>query len=62
MRCLSCNVALTDAESVRKNKETGKYYDLCADCYHAYKENLNTIQEKPDEILGWDSRYKTLIK
>lgn len=46
MRCMSCNVALTDAESVRKNKATGEYYDLCRDCYQAYKQNLITLEDK----------------
>jgi hypothetical protein len=45
MRCNACNAALTDAESVRKNKTTGNYYDLCRDCYHEYKINLLSIQK-----------------
>ena len=45
MRCKACNAALTDAESVRKNKTTGHYYDLCRECYHEYKNNLSSIQK-----------------
>ena len=32
MRCKSCNIALSDAESTRKDP-TGEYYDLCSQCF-----------------------------
>jgi hypothetical protein len=45
MRCVACNKALTDRESVRKDSNTGEYYDLCGNCYQAYKGNLSTLED-----------------
>lgn len=32
MRCRACNTMLSDAESVRKDRLTGEYLDMCIDC------------------------------
>ncbi len=32
MRCRACNTMLSDAESVRKDRLTGEYLDMCTDC------------------------------
>ncbi len=32
MRCLACNCALTDRESVRKYAESEEFLDLCNSC------------------------------
>ena len=39
MRCLACDVALTDTESVRKTG-TGHYIDLCDQCFSTIKDEL----------------------
>lgn len=33
MRCLACNMQLSDAESTRKSQITGEFIDLCNHCY-----------------------------
>ena len=33
MRCVACDVELTDFESTRKSVTTGEYVDLCNACY-----------------------------
>ena len=32
MKCLSCDVILTDREATRKSINTGEYLDLCNHC------------------------------
>lgn len=33
MRCMSCNVALSDFESTRKFAGSGEFVDLCNNCF-----------------------------
>lgn len=42
MRCLACNVALSDAESTRKSVVTGDYIDLCNRCLATISEDITT--------------------
>jgi hypothetical protein len=54
MRCLSCNVILSDRESTRKGVHTGEYLDLCDDCIATipdfeYTENPLTSNNVPRE-------------
>jgi len=46
VRCLSCNVALNDYESVRKSFVTGEYMDLCNKCFKGL--DIQTSEEDPD--------------
>ena len=41
MRCLACDVALSDSESVRKNSITGEFVDLCNKCYSTIQSEVN---------------------
>lgn len=43
MRCRSCNIELTDEESVRKDVETNDYIDMCTSCYYDSLENTYDI-------------------
>lgn len=46
MRCLACNVVLTDFEATRKY-ETGSFIDLCNHCFHSgVSENLIYIERE----------------
>jgi hypothetical protein len=40
MRCISCNVALTDYESTRKSLVTNDYFDMCNSCFKTIKNDL----------------------
>ena len=51
MRCLSCQVALNDYESVRKSFVTGEYMDLCNKCFKGL--DIQTSEE--------DLEYSTAI-
>lgn len=59
MRCLSCNVWLTDFESTRKSVETNDYLDLCNKCLKGLgiatidRTDLQGQEERPpyDEAL-----------
>lgn len=46
MRCLSCNVALTDYESTRKSAVTGEYLDLCNICFSYISGEIGTIDRE----------------
>lgn len=39
MRCLACNIELSDYESARKNNN-GEYIDLCNYCYNSVKDDV----------------------
>lgn len=43
MRCLACDERLTDKESARKSF-SGRYIDLCTDCYQYIKEEMDFIE------------------
>ncbi len=42
MRCIACDRNLSDAESTRKDHNTGKYVDLCNQCIRSVNEDLST--------------------
>ena len=46
MRCLSCNNALNDYESVRKSRVTGEYMDLCNKCFKGL--DIQVFEEEDD--------------
>lgn len=43
MRCLSCNVILTDFEATRKSAHSLEYIDMCSRCFHTINEDIPTI-------------------
>ena len=52
MRCLSCNVELTDKEATRKSTITHEYLDLCNRC--VLKTDLLGSLPNDDELLEDD--------
>ena len=46
MRCIACNVELTDYESTRQDNE-GNYLDMCNYCYNSVKEEI-TVSNNHD--------------
>lgn len=44
MRCLSCNVVLTDFEATRKYKSSGDYLDLCENCFKPIADKVLVIE------------------
>lgn len=49
MRCVACDVELTDFESTRKSITSNEYVDLCNACYKYIKDDVQTI-ENTDNI------------
>lgn len=47
MRCLSCNVILTDFEATRKSANTNDYLDLCNHCFYSISDDVESL-ERPD--------------
>lgn len=43
MRCLACNVALSDFEATRKSAVSGSFLDLCNGCCAHTTEDIDTI-------------------
>lgn len=48
MRCLSCDEALTDSESVRKSSNTGEFLDLCNACFSTISEDIATYDDQEE--------------
>jgi len=46
MRCLACNIELTDYEATRKSSVTNEFVDLCNKCYNAINEDIEIIDNK----------------
>lgn len=44
MRCLSCNVILTDKEATRKYASSGTFIDLCDNCFKDIEEEVSTLE------------------
>ena len=40
MRCVCCNVALTDYEATRKSVVTNEYFDMCNKCFKTIREDM----------------------
>ena len=55
MRCVSCNVALSDFESTRKGALSGTYLDLCNSCIKGL--NIATL-DRPDLEGSFTSIYE----
>ena len=47
MRCICCDVALSDYESTRKSPETGEYLDMCNRCYKTVDTEIHAVS-RPD--------------
>jgi len=43
VRCLACNVALSDFEATRKSAVSGTFLDLCNNCCAYTSEDIDTI-------------------
>ena len=50
MRCLACNVELSDYEATRKDVEA-QFIDLCSYCYHSVKDSLTELDEYNTHIV-----------
>jgi hypothetical protein len=61
MRCLSCNVALSDFESTRKSAATNEFIGLCNHCFLTIADDVATLErtdlahEEDDVDLDHDS-------
>jgi hypothetical protein len=51
MRCKACNALMSEDDIRRKDKETGEYLDLCAECYLESQRALHDAYEDYIEIL-----------
>lgn len=48
MRCLSCDVGLSDQESTRKFL-SGEYVDLCNKCFESIKNDVQVFSQSNDD-------------
>lgn len=46
MKCLSCDIVLSDFESTRKSANTGEYIDLCNTCFEDIKDDFNVLERE----------------
>lgn len=52
MRCLSCDIELTDLEATRRSAVTGDYLDLCGGCFYFVLDSLDNQEWLSDESLS----------
>ena len=55
MRCLACNVILTDIESTRRYNTSKEFIDLCNKCFHSGVSEQVNYTERED--LGGEENY-----
>jgi hypothetical protein len=48
MRCLACDVALTDFESTRRFNKSGEFVDLCNHCFRSGVDEMVQFSERQD--------------
>lgn len=46
MKCLSCDVVLSNAEATRKYKSSGTFVDLCNHCFAPVADSIPVIEGK----------------
>lgn len=49
MRCLSCNVILSDKEATRKYASTGEFVDLCDHCFSTVDDQILVVDGTGDD-------------
>jgi hypothetical protein len=49
MKCVICDVALSDFEATRKYADTKEFVDMCNHCYSYVKRSIHTIER--DDLL-----------
>lgn len=58
MRCVACNVELTDFEATRKNANTGEYLDMCNHCFGEISNDFLVIErddlKQTEQAVDWD--------
>ncbi len=57
MRCLSCQVALSNFESTRKYTDSGKYVDLCNECFGTISREVS-VTERADLRSTFEEAYE----
>lgn len=70
MRCVLCNIALSDYESTVKHAITGKFLDICQNCFSSMEVDIPVYDRKDllheadlpsiDEILDNYEDYSDL--
>ena len=55
MKCLSCDVILSDFEATRKSEVTNEFFDLCNHCFSYIEEDLGYLNNEQEE----ENEYET---
>ena len=64
MRCILCNAALSDYESTIRHAITGKFLDICQNCFMTMEVDIPVHDRKdllheadlptPDDLMEWE--------
>jgi hypothetical protein len=46
MKCLACNITLTDREATRKYASSGTFIDLCNNCFAHIADDIPDIESE----------------
>lgn len=57
MRCISCNVVLSDFEATRKHSETNEYIDMCNHCFGEVPIAI-PVTERDDLMDNTDEEFE----
>ena len=55
MRCKACNAELDDFESVRKDFDTGEFFDLCNECWSASRDAELEVEQNSCYTITLDT-------
>lgn len=58
MRCLSCDVVLSDFEATRKYEDTQHYVELCNKCFSTISDEIS-VTERSDLYKTSSNNVKT---
>lgn len=66
LRCLSCNVSLSDFEATRKAAGSGDYLDLCNHCYYTISDDVASLERtdlahEEDDFVDTDSNLSDSV-
>ena len=67
MRCILCNAALSDYESTIRHAITGKFLDICQNCFMTMEVDIPVHDRKdllhesdlpsPDDLMQWEDDF-----
>lgn len=58
MRCYCCNAVLSDFEATRKSAQSGDFLDMCNDCFHHVKDDMDVVERQDLQHASDDEDFE----